>query len=156
MNSRKHTFQQIRKPQRLDRCASLNRLRHVRQLRSTAAPRSDSQLPCFGIELTRPQTKRREPQRQTHNMTGNIRTILMNTISLRCSSLTGHRRGSFRITVIDTNLENSPCEDQADLMKTTREITAAEHPGANSRRRSLTRESFEDNQRGKHSTADNR
>ena len=76
--------------------------------------------------------------------------------SLRCSSLTGHRLGSFRIIVIDTNLENSPCEDQADLMKTTREITAAEHPGANSRRRSLTRESFEDNQRGKHSTADNR
>lgn len=61
------------------RCASLNRLRHVRQLRSAAAPLSDSQLPCFGIELTRPQTKRREPQRQTRNMTGNIRTILMNT-----------------------------------------------------------------------------
>lgn len=75
---------------------------------------------------------------------------------LRCLSLTGHHLGSFRITVIDTNLENSPCENQADLMKTTREITAAEHPGANSRRRSLTRESFEDNQRGKHSTADNR
>lgn len=125
------------------------------QPRSTVAIISGSQPPCTGIELTRPQTKRREPQRQTHNTTGDISTALMLTPQLVASPLTGHRIGSFRITVIDANRENSLCEDHVGLMKTTREITAAEHPGANSRRRSLTRESFEDNQRGKHFTADN-
>ena len=123
---------------------------HDRQPQSTP----DRSLPA-PERMTRPQTKRREPQRQTHNMTGDISTALMLTHSLWRSPLTGHRIGSFRITTIDANMENPPCEDQVGLMKTTREITAAEHPGANSRHRSLTRESFEDNQRGKHFTADN-
>ena len=38
--------------------------------------------------------------------------------------------------------------------KTTREVTAAEHPSANPRRRSLTRDSLEDNYRGKNATAE--
>lgn len=38
--------------------------------------------------------------------------------------------------------------------KTTHEVTAAEHPSANPRRRSLTRDSLEDNYRGKNATAE--
>ena len=41
-----------------------------------------------------------------------------------------------------------------DSTKTTHEVDAAEHPSANPRRRSLTRDSLEDNDRGKNATAE--
>ena len=68
---------------------SPNRLRHLRSttIDSRNHLRIAASLHRNRIELMRPQTKRREPQRQTHNTTGVTSTALMLTHSLWRSPL---------------------------------------------------------------------